>query len=154
MWVGHKVEIKFLLDSHLPNKIFFSTIKSTERWYSTFTLVPWWLLSTCDIWLVFIWSILANMWSIISCNLHSNKNSLFVIVRNQNKDPINYIWVGGITRSHTSYQVLTRFLPTRLTKFLQDSYQRKTVDSTTGGCFVVPVRVWHKDCKDFFSMLI
>jgi hypothetical protein len=43
--------------------------------------------------------------------------------------------VGGITPSHMSYQVLTKFLPTQ------------AVDGTTGGWFVIPVRKWYQDCK-------
>jgi hypothetical protein len=39
---------------------------------------------------------------------------------------------------------------TCLTKFLQGSYQSKTVEGTTGGSFVIPVRAWHQDCKGLF----
>ena len=37
-----------------------------------------------------------------------------------------------------------------LSQILPSSYQRKAVDGTTGGWFVIPVRAWHKDCKDLF----
>ena len=37
-----------------------------------------------------------------------------------------------------SYQGLTKFLPTQ------------AVDGTTGGWYVIPVRVCHQDCKGLF----
>jgi hypothetical protein len=57
-----------------------------------------------------MWSILANIWVMISCNSHLNKNTLFDNVRNQKKFLSTIICVGGNTLSHvlpSSYKVLT-----------------------------------------------
>jgi hypothetical protein len=62
---------------------------------------------------------------------------LFDNVRNQKKFLSTIICVDGNTL-------------TRLTKFLQGSYQRKAVDGKTGGWFMIHVRAWHQDCKDLF----
>jgi hypothetical protein len=60
------------------------------------------------------------------------------LIRIQNKCPVNYLWVGGIILSHV------------LPSSYECSYQRKAVDGTTGGWFVISVRAWHQDCKDLF----
>ena len=55
-------------------------------------------------------SILVVSRSMMSCISHLKRNSLFGIVSNQNKCPINYLLVSGITLSHvlpSSYKVLT-----------------------------------------------